>query len=518
MPAAGKQKRWKETFQQMVENSLRHSIALVEGNPNAPQAFRPHMDSMASQIRWGNKLAPELATRLMVAAYPWPARWGLTDSWRGHLEQACRGLAPSHPLNRQSQACLADIFQFSGQPEKALEIADALFANPSVPPEEFALLVVRAGGAWLSALASQGKIVELEQAAGRLWERLESASAQASPALQAEARAVVLLHRSILARRKGDLPLALDLVSRAITGLESQPDTDRSSMSEILQSRAIYHWVGANYAAALADLEQARGVSASANDDIGLCSAHGNRGLVYLSMSEYDRAEREFLEAIRLSEKNKLMYLLMKQVGNLGMVYFSRGDLQNALRYIERERELAEISNDDDEKALAEGNQAAVQIYTDRPQLALPGLFSSLQKYTDTERFETLVGVLADLSVCHYRIGELEKSARFAGQAHDLAREKDSPTLILVAERARALSAPAAEAAGILNHALQLAERLDRKLDVAGCKLFLAHLSPVPENRAELWRQAAGILEQIGAAGWIENKSAGEAIILPLTV
>jgi hypothetical protein len=80
------------------------------------------------------------------------------------------------------------------------------------------------------------------------------------------------------------------------------------------------------------------------------------------------------------------------------------------------------------------------------------------------------------------------------------------------------LSAPPAEAVDILNHALQLAERLNRKLDVAGCKLFLAHLCPASENRIKLWEEAAAILEQIGAAGWIENKSAGDAILLPLTV
>jgi tetratricopeptide (TPR) repeat protein len=511
MPAARKPNKWKTTFQQMVENSLRNSIALVESNPNAPQSFRPHMDSMTRQIHWGNQFAPELASRLMVAAYPWPARWGLTDTWRDQLEQA-------RPLNRQTQACLADIFQFTGQPERALEIADALFSDPTTPPDEFALLVTRGGGAWLSALVSQGKIIEAEQAAQGLLDRLESDSGQSNSARKAEAQSIVWTHQSSIARRKSNPSLALDLISQAIQKLESEPSIDRSSMSEIIQSRAICHWVGTNYTEALADLDYAEDVSASVNDTIGLCSVHGNRGLFYWSMSEYDKAEVELLEAIRLSEKNRFTYLLMKQVGNLGMVYFNRGNLQKALLYIDREIELAEISNDEYEKALAEGNKAAVQVYTGQPGQALPALLSALQKYTDTGRFEPLVGTLVDLSACHYRIGDLEQSSRYARRALEMARGNNNHSLILIASRVCALTAPAPEALELLTDALQLAERLDHKLDIAGCRIFLAHLTPDPASRISLWAEAAVLLEQIGAARWIEGKHAGDAVLLPLTV
>jgi tetratricopeptide (TPR) repeat protein len=509
MPAVRKPNKWKTTFQQMVENSLRNSIALVESNPNAPQTFRPHMDSMTRQIHWGNQFAPELASRLMVAAYPWPARWGLTDTWRDQLEQA-------RPLNRQTQACLADIFQFTGQPEKALEIADALFSDPSIPPDEFALLVTRGGGAWLSALISQGKIIEAEQAAQGLLDRLEADSGQGNSARKAEAQSIVWTHQSSIARRKGNLSLALELISQAIQKLESLKNTDRSSMSEIIQSRAIYHWAGGNYEAALADLDYAQDVSASAQDTVGLCSIHGNRGLLRWSMSEYDKAEAELLEAIHLSEKHRLTYLLIRQVGNLGMVYFHRGDLQKALLYVNREIELTEISNDKHEGELAEWNKAAVQIYAEQPGQALPSLRMSLQKYTASGRFEALVGVLVDLSVCHYRLGDMEPSSQYARRALEMAREKDNPTLVLIALRARALSAP--DALDLLSEALTLAEQHDRKLDIAGCKIFLAHLTPDSASKISLWAEAAALLEQIGAARWIEGKHAGEAVLLPLTV
>ena len=518
MPAAGNPNRWNETFQQMVEDSLRHSIALVQANANTPQAFHPHMDSLASQLRWGARFAPELAARLTVAAYPWPARWGQADSWRRHLEQACQGLPPSHPLHRQALACLADIFQLSGRPEKVVEIAGPLFDDPTVPLEELELLVAQGGGAWLSALTSQGKTLEAEQAVRSLWGRLESAPPRPSLPAQAQARAVLLLHRSTAARRKGDLALALDLISQAIAGLEGQRNADRSSMSELLQSRAIYHWVGADYPSALADLEYAQQVSASAADRIGLCSIHGNRGLVYWSMSAFGLAERELLAGIQLAEKNKWTYLLMKQVGNLGMVYLNLGDLPNALGYIERGRKLAEITGDEYEKALAEGNRAAVQIYTDHPEQALPGLFSTLQKYANTERYETQVGALVDLSICHYRVGDLRASARFAQQAHDLAQTGGVPVLLLIAARARALCAPASQAADLLQQAFQLAERLDRKLDMAGCKLSLAHLAAEHETRLQAWEQAVDILNQIGAAKWVENQPVGAPILLPMTV
>ncbi len=162
MSANKKQTKWKNTFQQMVENSLKNSIELVKGNINTPQVIRPHMDSITSQIYWGSKLAPHLTTRLLVAAHPWPTRWGMMEVWREQLEQAHLGLNQHDPLDGQVQACLADIFQFTGQPQKVSEIAELLFSDPSTPPNEFALRVSLAGGAWISSLVGQEKTIEAE--------------------------------------------------------------------------------------------------------------------------------------------------------------------------------------------------------------------------------------------------------------------------------------------------------------------------------------------------------------------
>ncbi len=334
----------------------------------------------------------------------------------------------------------------------------------------------------------------------------------------AEALSIVLLRQSIHARGKGDISLALDLISQSIEVLESQENIGHSLMSELIQSRAVYYWAGANYPAALADLEHAEYVIRMDGDNIvGLSSVHGNRGLVYWSMSEYDMAEKEFLKAIYLSEQNKSIYLLMKQVGDLGMVYFNRGNLLKALLYIEREIELAEISNDEHENALAVGNKAAVFAYTDQAEQALPNLFSALQKHINTNRFEALVSTLVDLSTCYYRIGDLENSSRFAQRAFDLTQEKDNPVLNVIACRVRALSMPTPDAFELLSITLKLAEQYDRKLDVAGCKIFMAYLTSDSESKTLLWDEAAAILEKIGATKWIENKKPGDPIVLPMT-
>jgi hypothetical protein len=99
-----------------------------------------------------------------------------------------------------------------------------------------------------------------------------------------------------------------------------------------------------------------------------------------------------------------------------------------------------------------------------------------------------------------------------------MARGNNNHSLILIASRVCALTAPAPEALELLTDALQLAERLDHKLDIAGCRIFLAHLTPDPASRISLWAEAAVLLEQIGAARWIEGKHAGDAVLLPLTV
>jgi tetratricopeptide (TPR) repeat protein len=513
-----KKSEWKNTFSQMVEGALLFSIGLVEHNINTPHIVRPHLDSIISQLDWGIRLVPQGAARLMVAIHPWPIRWERMSMWHQQLELVLSLLDAHDPLYGQIQACLADIFQISGQSQKVLENVERVFSNPSLSSNEFALLVNLAGGAWLSSLMSLGKTKEAECVAENLIAQLTSHALQIDVCRRLEAHSIILLQQSVLARNKGDISLALRLISQAIEILESRVDINRGAMSEFIQTRAIYHWVAMNYKAALDDLEYAQKLCVDVNNFLGLSSVRANRGLIYWSMSEYEKAEWELREAIQLSEKNKSIFLLMRQTGNLGMIYFNRGDIPKAILYIEREIELAKIANDEYEKTLGEGNKAAALIYSDQAEHALPGLFLALKKYIGAERFETLVGTLIDLSICHYRIGKLEESAHFAQRAYRLAEEKKNPSLTLIAMRARALSLPKDEAFELLTRALEIAEEHERKLDAAGCKLFMSYLAKTPNAKIRLWKDAVAILKKIGASKWVENKKLGDPVVVAITV
>ena len=72
--------------------------------------------------------------------------------------------------------------------------------------------------------------------------------------------------------------------------------------------------------------------------------------------------------------------------------------------------------------------------------------------------------------------------------------------------RCRALFVPQAEAVDLLEQALALARRSRRRLDEGHCYLQLAVLAS-GKQQAELWAAGVAIMNEIGAAAWIDGRT-----------
>ena len=508
--------RWGSVFSGLVERSLRTSQALARDNANAPAALRPHLESMLNQVEWGYRLDPALSAALLLQLDPWPARWGLLDLWSTQLERALHRLPTHHPLTSQLSAALADVYCQLGRLEEARQIASELLNDENLAPGNYADLVFRCGGVWVSTLLRLGQMEQARQVSQQLSARLEAAAARISSLQLVNARAVLALQSALIARHQGRHSTAIEIMNSAIRDVAAAQGFDRYFLSDLLENRAVFYWAQSQYQAALDDLQTIQTKYITAEDALLMASLHGNRGLIYWGMHRFSDAEAELHQAIAFTEKSKAIYLLMKQVGNLGIICMSRGDLPNALTYIARQLELAEIVNDDHEKLMAHCNQAITLAFAGHPNLALPELLAAIQNYEKQARTEPLACACLDLATCYYFLGERALSATTAQKAFDLIEKNDYAQLRVIALRGQALNREPAAAREMLQQALSLARENDRRLDEAGCLLWLAHLTLDTLQREAHWQAGVQILTDIGAEQWAQGKSAGDPVFVPL--
>lgn len=506
--------KWSDAFQQMVERNLRNSITLVNENLGQPDVFRNHFESLMSQAQWGYSSCPELSATLLLTMHPWPARWALIHSWGNQLELAANIPEISMTVKRQILACLADVYKVAGLSEKVIEIAESLFSPPLADPQEYASLIMQAGGSFIMSLTSIGKLEYGEEMLQKMEQYLAVHDSAPRTVEFGMACAIVQMQKSFILRRKRQLPQALALVTDAIAQLDHTDVRTRSLLSQIIESRANFHRAAGNYNAALADLDSAQ-AQIGLGENMALSSLHGNRGLCYLSMSRYTEAEQELLRAIEIAEDCKAYTLMGRQIGPLSLISFCKGDVELALRRSERHIEIAAMIRDVSEGTIALANQACMLIYANQAQNALPQLISSLNTALTMGHQEWVVLSHFDLAICYYTLADLPNLAHHAQQAYENAQNTDNKIMKLLSMRILALSLPPNDALALLVDALQISRLHERLFDEAGCLLFLAHLESDSMMQTQYWNSASLILEDIGAARWLENREIGDPIMLP---
>ncbi len=124
--------------------------------------------------------------------------------------------------------------------------------------------------------------------------------------------------------------------------------------------------------------------------------ALSNLATVYLDLDNYIEAERYYLQAIALYEKNRDESQLVISYGNICFIYSDLKQYQNTIRYADKLYAIAKKNNDRESMVVALGFMSSSYIRTGKPGKAIGFLNESLElsftQQNPNQRFEVYSG------------------------------------------------------------------------------------------------------------------------------
>ncbi len=181
-------------------------------------------------------------------------------------------------------------------------------------------------------------------------------------AAQATARTERLLAEAVAFQRQNK---ERDAIERLLTAYD---------MDMPPQAKAQLHLLAGNGFLHLSELEEAEGHYRQAMADAeeaghrrGQAVALGNLGLIYASRGDLDRAEERYHQALAINKQIGNNVGQARNLGNLGLVYASRGDLDEAEEHHKRALAMHEDAGEEVGQANQLGNLGLV--YAERGDL-----------------------------------------------------------------------------------------------------------------------------------------------------
>lgn len=163
-------------------------------------------------------------------------------------------------------------------------------------------------------------------------------------------------------------------------------------------------------------------------------------------------------------------------------------------------------------------NRAYIRLHLGQTELS----FQELQGLWDDETVQSspeLKGrCAAILSRCYMLLGQRDEAQRAAKCALDISMQNDMRVLHVTTLRCLAQVELPEKAVILLHQALSLANELNRRFDQAACLLSLAGLMKDQEAQACAWDEGSRLLQEMGAAAWLEDCSPQNPPFLPLVV
>jgi len=310
-----------------------------------------------------------------------------------------------------------------------------------------------------------------------------------------------------LLRRQGSWDKALALADQIIQQLESLPQIDLNVLADAYADRAGLRWALDEYPQTVQDTTLAIELLAQGGYQFTENSIRGNLGLAYWSMGELNLAEETLRRSILVSEHLHTYWRLAYDVGNLALVYLCRGHFREALALGERHLVLARDSDNTVEAMRALDNCGLIKLHQEDYAFAFQSLGETLPFYEQQNMKNALVLSWANLSRCYLDTGQAEKALSFAEKAFDLAAQQVSPSLKIIALRCLAEQQPREQQLILLHQALELARGCHRQLDEAACLLSLSAVVESLDKQDDLWKQGVFLLNKIGASAWLQGCS-----------
>jgi tetratricopeptide (TPR) repeat protein len=489
---------WRDYYLRQLNEQLARATELAQ----QPERLAPHAESLFMLLR-SARAYPQMASQtiaLIAALGVWPARWGYWQAWEDMLGFGISVTGSHQDAVRHSAFLieLGDLLLNTGRLEEAMNVGQRVLdlSEAAQTPTHLA----RAASLLVQLHARQGG---LEAA----YDILDRAEAKLERTVDASAASVYLhISRAVLARRSGRLGDAWAWADRAVQFLVHQHVTDPQLLGDAYHFRGTICWVRGQYAAAAVDMGQAATLYSQTGDRYAVASVQGNLGLVYWSMGELDQAERLFEYMVLVAREQGARWQEAVHVGNLGLVALSRGRLEHALAFADRHLALASRNLDKHEVARAHGIRGTVSLHRGDFAAAATDLLEEQAFHNEYGGREGLIINYVSHASCLVGLKRADEALALARQALASAREIGSLPLQVIALRSLAQQLPAPEQAPHLRAALKLAQQMGRRLDEAACLLSLSRLA-AETDRARLWRRGERLLKRMDAAAWLGGHS-----------
>jgi tetratricopeptide (TPR) repeat protein len=497
--------RWTQRYKSLVERQITQVLAHVR--QTHPTDLRPHLDSLLTLLyrarRWGG--CDALAVELIAALHPWPFRWLRWTSWEQELRFAIQTYAEQQRPAQRAEflAHLANLLFNGGHLGEALEAA-----------EEALLLARRHGVFGSQAFAGciitlihlqQGRADEARRGLDNLLTALSRAKIEASQE-RIEALARLRLQRLTFLRQDNRLADAIVEADEVLAQLQALPTVDVHLIAEGYRERATMAWAAGRYPDAAHDIKRAMQIFAKQGDQFAVISAEGNLGLIYYSMTELNLAEESIHRVIMMAEQLNSRWHLAYAVDYMGVIYLTRGQLDQAIDYFDRAAALASNIGAMKDLHRIRSNRAVTRLYQGQYNEAIPDLEADLR--FSEEQGLTAAGLMDRicLSLCYLELGKEKCARQLAEKAMSTAYALSNRTFEILALRCIAEHRPEHRGA-LLHQALARARENRRPLDEAGCLLSLAGLADDEKSRTRFWKRGVCILQSIGATGWLKDAS-----------
>ncbi len=173
----------------------------------------------------------------------------------------------------------------------------------------------------------------------------------------------------VINRRVGNLKTALTQFNEASNSFAILGDQRRQQGTYI--NKGLIYLNLDNFDKAQYYFEQAHDGFYSSNDTIGILAALNNMALVHKYKGDYDHALDKLKFAIRLAEKTQNRYSMSISKQSLGGVYFSAGDKENAVKAFLESKSMSDETNQPYRSAQAQLGIANVFFESGEPLEAL---------------------------------------------------------------------------------------------------------------------------------------------------
>jgi tetratricopeptide (TPR) repeat protein len=499
---------WRAFRENQLARQIRQARRMVQ--TASPAEIEAHLSSLLMLLHEAQN-KPALwspALELIQALDPWPRRQGHTTAWENQLltwvEISTRQKHPTQTANLL--VYLADLYTSVGNWQATCQVAQQ--AILLAERHRAVLTYGKASSLLANAQLKQGDLPASRQTLQQARHKLRQ-MAKFRPA-----RPWIIANTYLDAHQANDLTTsrqlieAIQLISNALKNiLALTPPADLGLIGNLYEERGVFHWANNQLSEAIEDFQQAKACYTVVGHKMGISSMSANLSLVYIRMAHLDEAEQLTRDVLKLSQQHRSLSAQLRQLANLGYIYWLRGQFAEARQYFEQQLKLAEETRESRQIVLTRNNLACLDLYAGKPEQAIESLKKAVEDFQTGNWIAGLIGALMDLSMCHFALGQVSQAQQKAQQAQQLAEEIQSSELKMLTLRVAAHVGLLANPLAGLEEAYQLAVQLGRPLDQAACLLQQVRHSPDPAHRLALWKTGTQMLDEIGAQAWLEGHS-----------